>query len=101
MRARAPDDMVEIAPQSGGGNGESRYAAWLTALFVLLTLPRLLRHEPWRDEAWLWLVVSASDSLAELGASLERTGQGYLFPWLCFLARQVSTSARAMQLVNL
>jgi hypothetical protein len=64
-------------------------------------VPRLLLHELWRDEAWLWLVVTESRSLADLFAPLSRSGQGYLFPLLCFLARQVSTSPRAMQLLHL
>lgn len=68
---------------------------------MALTLPRLLLHELWRDEAWLWVVVTESRSVAELFAPLARSGQGYLFPLLCFLARQVSTSPLAMQLVHL
>jgi hypothetical protein len=76
--------------------------AWLVAgAFVLLTVPRLLLHELWRDEAWLWLVVTESRSVTDLFSPLARSGQGYLFPLLCFLARQVSTSPRAMQLVHL
>jgi len=78
-----------------------RFAGLVAAAFLLLTVPRLLLHELWRDEAWLWLVVTESRSLAELLAPLSRSGQGYLFPLLCFLARQVSTSPRALQLVHL
>jgi hypothetical protein len=78
-----------------------RFAALLAAACALLTVPRLLLHELWRDEAWLWLVVAESRSLADLFAPLGRSGQGYLFPVLCFLARQVSTSPRAMQLLHL
>lgn len=80
---------------------ERRFAALVAATCVLLTLPRLLLHELWRDEAWLWLVATESRSLAELFAPLERSGQGYLFPLLCYLARQVSASPRAMQLLHL
>lgn len=76
--------------------------AWLAAaVFGLLAVPRLLLHELWRDEAWLWLVVTESRSLADLFAPLSRSGQGYLFPLLCFLARQVSTSPLAMQALHL
>jgi hypothetical protein len=78
-----------------------RFAALVTAGFVLLTVPRILLHELWRDEAWLWLAVTESRSVAELFSPLARSGQGYLFPLLCFLARQVSTSPRAMQLLHL
>jgi len=78
-----------------------RFAGLLTAACLLLTLPRLLLHELWRDEAWLWEVVKESRSLAELFSPLSRSGQGYLFPLLCYLARQVSTSPRAMQLLHL
>ena len=81
---------------------ERRRFAWLVAgIFVLSTVPRLLLHELWRDEAWLWLVVTESRSMADLFSPLARSGQGNLFPLLCFLARQVSTSPRAMQLVHL
>ncbi len=78
-----------------------RFAALVAAACVVLTLPRLLLHELWRDEAWLWLVVTESRSLSDLFSPLARSGQGNLFPLLCFLARQVSTSPRAMQLVHL
>jgi hypothetical protein len=78
-----------------------RLAALAAAACLLLTAPRLLLHELWRDEAWLWLVVTQSHSLADLFAPLGRSGQGYLFPVLCFLARQVSASPRAMQVLHL
>jgi len=78
-----------------------RLAVIAAAACLLLTAPRLLLHELWRDEAWLWLVVTESRSLAELFAPLSRSGQGNLFPVLCFLARQVSASPRAMQALHL
>jgi hypothetical protein len=78
-----------------------RFASLVAAACVLLTVPRLLLHELWRDEAWLWLVVTESRSVGDLLPPLARSGQGSLFPLLCYLARQVSTSPRAMQLVNL
>lgn len=80
---------------------ESRFAWIATAAFVLLTVPRLLLHELWRDEAWVWQVVIESDSIADLFQSLGRAGHGYLFPLLCYLARQVSASPLAMQLLHL
>ena len=81
--------------------GSLRFAALVAAACVLLTVPRLLLHELWRDEAWLWLVVTESRSLGDLLPPLARSGQGSLFPLLCYLARQVSTSPRAMQVVHL
>jgi hypothetical protein len=78
-----------------------RFAGLLAALCMLLTVPRLLLHELWRDEAWLWLAVTESHSVTELFSPLSRSGQGYLFPLLSFLARQVSTSPLALQLVHL
>lgn len=81
--------------------GRLRFAGLVTAVFGLLTVPRLLLHELWRDEAWLWLVVTESRSLADLFTPLGRSGQGYLFPLLCFLVRQVSTSPLAMQALHL
>lgn len=81
--------------------GRLRFAGLLTAAFVVLTLPRLLLHELWRDEAWLWVVVTESRSLSDLFEPLARSGQGYLFPVLCFLVRQLWTSPRALQLLHL
>ena len=78
-----------------------RFAWLVTAAFVLLTVPRLLLHELWRDEAWVWQVVTESRSVTGLFPALGRSGLGYLFPLLCFLARQVSTSLRAMQFLHL
>lgn len=70
-------------------------------LFVLLTLPRLLTHELWRDEAWLWLVVGESPTVLDLAEPLARSGQGWLFPLICFVVHQVSSSPLALQLVHL
>src|SRR6187402_379868 len=81
--------------------GRLRFAGIAAVLFALLTLPRLLAHELWRDEAWLWLVVSESANLRELGASLARSGQGYLFPLLCHIAHKISASPLVMQLLHL
>ncbi len=81
--------------------GRPLFAGLVAAAFVLLTVPRLLLHELWRDESWLWLVVQESRSVHDLFQPLARSGQGYLFPLLCFLAGQVSTSPRAMQLMHL
>jgi hypothetical protein len=79
----------------------ARFAGLLAAGTVLLIAPRLLLHELWRDEAWLWLVVTESPSLSDLFAGLNRTGQGYLFPVLYWLAAKLSTAPQAMQAVNL
>lgn len=73
----------------------------MAAVVFLLTVPRLWAHELWRDEAWLWMVVGDSSSLADMAARLARNGQGHFFPLLCYLAKQVSASPRALQLVNL
>lgn len=79
----------------------ARLAAAVTAAFVLATLPRLLAHELWRDEAWLWLVATGSGSPAELFAPLGRSGQGYLFSLLCYAVAQLWESPRALQLLHL
>jgi hypothetical protein len=79
-----------------------RFAALVTAAFLVLSAPRLLLHELWRDEAWQWLVVLESHSLSDLFSGMARGGgQGYSFPLLCFLVRQVWTSPRAMQFLHL
>jgi hypothetical protein len=79
-----------------------RFAGLVTAAFVVLTLPRLLLHELWRDEAWVWQVVLESRSFGDLFSGMSRGGgQGYSFPVLCFLLRQLWTSLRAMQFLHL
>jgi hypothetical protein len=78
-----------------------RFAGLIAAVFVLLTVPRLLLHELWRDEAWQWLVVVESRSFSDLFLGMSKGGgSGYSFPVLCFLVRQVWTSPRAMQLLH-
>jgi hypothetical protein len=82
---------------------ERARVAWLgAALFLLLTVPRLLLHELWRDEAWLWLVVTDQPLTGLLGpgSPLARSGQGYLFPLLCALAARLSTSSLTMQVLH-
>lgn len=81
--------------------GRRCFAALVAGASVLLTAPRLLLHEMWRDEAWLWLVVTGSRSIGDLFVPLQRSGQGYLFPLLSFLVRQVSTSPLALQGLHL
>jgi hypothetical protein len=78
-----------------------REATWAAAAFLGLTLPRLLAHELWRDEAWLWLVALDSGSLAELFGPLGRSGQGYLFPVLCWWVAQLTSSPLGLQLLHL
>src|SRR5215207_3828993 len=78
-----------------------RFAGLVAGIFALLTLPRLLLHELWRDEAWQWLVVIESRSFGDLFSGMSRGGgSGYLFPILCFLGRQVWPSPRSMQLLH-
>ena len=78
-----------------------RFAGLVTAVFVLLTVPRLLLHELWRDEAWQWLVVVESHSFRDLFLGMSRGGgSGYLFPMLSFLGRLVWPSPRSMQLLH-
>lgn len=83
--------------------GSRRRFAWgVTGAFVLLTVPRLLAHELWRDEAWQWLVVTESHSLSDLFSGMSRGGgSGYLFPLLCYLVRQSWSSPRAFQFLHL
>ncbi len=68
---------------------------------ALLTAVRLGFHELWRDEAWLWLVARESPSLAELHAQLGRSGQGYLFSWLCWLVARGVSSPWGLQVLQL
>ncbi|HEV8240615.1 MAG TPA: hypothetical protein VGS57_14695 [Thermoanaerobaculia bacterium] len=99
--------MASIAASASAGGGESaaarrRFALAAAAIFAVLTVPRLLAHELWRDEAWQWLVVRESHSLGQLFDGTSRGGGvGYVFPLLCYAARQLSTSPRAMQIVHL
>jgi hypothetical protein len=81
----------------GSAGGRLRFAVIVTAGFVAVTVPRLLLHELWRDEAWLWIVATRSLSVSELFGPLSRSGEGYLFPVLCFLIARLSTSPVAMQ----
>lgn len=89
------------SPRSQAPSREAAFAWAMTALFVAVTVPRLWLHELWRDEAWLWLVARESDSLRALAEPLGRSGQGYLFPLLCFAVSRAVASWRAMQALNL
>src|SRR5215203_271497 len=66
--------------------GRLRFAGLVAAACLLLTAPRLLLHELWRDEAWLWIVVTGSRSLADRPCwrgGLRQLGgsQPSLFEW--------------------
>ncbi|MEO7795599.1 MAG: hypothetical protein ABIV06_12590 [Thermoanaerobaculia bacterium] len=87
---------------SASGDLDRQRFAWLVAgLFALVTVPRLLTHELWRDEAWLWLVATESRTLADLASSLARSGQGSLFPLLCYFASGFSVAPRVLQGLHL
>ena len=93
--------MTTGTPPPLAAPSERRFAWWVAAAFAVLTLPRLLAHELWRDEAWLWLVVGESPTLSDLWGPLARSGQGNLFPFLAYLAHRVWASWRAMQVLHL
>lgn len=82
-------------------SSESRFAGITAVLVFAATLPRLLLHEMWRDEVWLWLVAIESRSLGDLFGELSRSGQGYLFPLLVWTASAFTHSPVALQVVNL
>lgn len=90
-----------VGPSASAADESWRFAAIVAGLFALLTAWRLVEHELWRDEAWLWLVVRESGSFTELFAALGRSGQGNLYPLLADLAHQLSDSWRALQALNL
>jgi hypothetical protein len=73
----------------------------VSAAVLILTIPRLLRHELWRDEAWVWLAVTSADSFSELFSNLGRAGNGYLFPLMTYGAAMVWPRPLAMQVLNL
>jgi hypothetical protein len=102
---KAPSTGRDIAPPpepvDGDGTRRQRLAFVAAAAFVAVTLPRLLAHELWRDEAWLWLVAIDSPSWDAMAETLARSGQGYLFPLLCYAAAQLTTAPIALQLLHL
>jgi hypothetical protein len=104
-RGASPAAQTDAATAGSGPPGpvsDRRFAWVVAAAFAALTLPRLLAHELWRDEAWQWLVAVESRSLGELFAGTSSGGGiGYVFPVLCFLVRQLTTSPLAMQLLHL
>jgi len=91
----------EDAPSASPAPGEHRFAGGVAVLFCAATLPRLLLHEMWRDEVWLWLVAIESRTFAELTEALSRSGQGYLFPFLVWFASAFTRSPVALQLLHL
>jgi hypothetical protein len=105
-RKDASDQPVDMKPSAPGAMASAwadpaRFGLLLALLTLLLTAPRLLLHELWRDEAWLWIVATGSRSLADLQHDLSRSGQGYLFPLLCWMVARVWSSPYALQLLNL
>ena len=86
---------------SDRGANSPRFAALLALAALLFTAPRLWLHELWRDEAWLWIVATGSPTLPDLLHDLSRSGQGYLFPLLCWGVARLSDAPQAMQLLNL
>lgn len=70
---------------------ERIFAAAVTALFLLVTIPVMLHHEMWRDEVQAWLLARDSASLGDLFRALHYEGHPAL--WYLMLrpiARAVS-----------
>ena len=79
----------------------ARFALLVAFVAIAITAPRLWLHELWRDEAWVWLVAIDSGALAELFTQLARSGQGYVYPLLCWFLSKLSHAPWLMQALNL
>jgi hypothetical protein len=77
--------------------------AWalVAVLFLLLGLAGIVNHEPWRDEAEIWLLARDSATLSELVENMGTQGHPALWYVLNFLLSRFTSDLLAMQLLNL
>jgi hypothetical protein len=73
----------------------------LACLPLVLGVAAILRHEWWRDEAYTWLVVRASSSLADLVARLGFNGHPRAYYLLAYALYHLSPSPLVLSLSNL
>lgn len=60
--------------RDGNRGGERVFALVVTAVFLLVATPVLLRHEMWRDELQAWLIARDATSLSDLFRLLRSEG---------------------------
>lgn len=73
----------------------------LVAVFFLLGLLVLLRHEMWQDEWQAWLLAKTSSSLGELFQNRRYEGHPCLWYMALFLTSRFTTNPLGIQLLHL
>ena len=83
-----------------GPSVSRRGALVLIAVFFVLSLVKVSRHEIWSDEAEYWDAARASHSLAELRANTRYMGQPPLNHLVLYGLSRFTRDPRAMQVLN-
>lgn len=78
-----------------------RTALLLLAIYVLLSLVTLLRHEMWRDELQAWLLAKEQPSFAELARAVRYEKHPLAWYILLLLLSRLTDSPLVMQLLHL
>ena len=76
---RIPEPKSGLDARVASAPDERIFAAVITALFLVVTIPVMLHHEMWRDEVQAWLLARDSASLADLFRALHYEGHPALW----------------------
>lgn len=100
-----PNQLAQDAGAGLAGQGSTARDSWsfvltLVAVFFVLSLIKVLRHEMWRDELQAWMVAASASSLAELRENLRYEGHPGLWHLCLFGISRVTNSPVAMQIFH-
>lgn len=96
----APASDLSLAGQGSAGRDSWNFVLTLVAVFFVLSLIKVLRHEMWRDELQAWMVAASASSLAELRENLRYEGHPGLWHLCLFAISRVTNSPVAMQIFH-
>lgn len=88
-------------PELLAGIGDGKFAAILTAAFVVVLGVVVFNHEMWRDELQAWMIVRDSPTLAAMFANLSVEGHPSLWYLLLFPITRLTKDPLSMQMLNL
>ncbi|MCX9011033.1 MAG: hypothetical protein OIN66_07920 [Candidatus Methanoperedens sp.] len=72
----------------------------IIVLFVILSLPLLLNHEPWRDEAQAWLIARDSPDIASIVRLMGYESSPALWHFILFPLARLELPYYSMAVVN-
>src|SRR5437764_13645509 len=105
MNARAESSTVypqiEVPePSARGARAFLRSPYFLTAIFFVVCLARILHHAMWRDELQAWSIARASANISELFRNFRYEGHPAGWFLILYAVTRLTTNPVAMQVLH-